>query len=178
MIGYYPPLKKLLLFICFFFFLSLSAQNKITPAKEKFLNNPTLRELQTLLLQWQSDRCVWDAISGEEWEQDKIKVDEKTGEIIYRIRPLAKNNKPFPWKITYHIAIMGIRQITGDRQATSIRFLTEPGAVLVVEGDNPQPSAMTNEQRIYFHYSEARNLPGQLGKLVTQYQSGLSVNRQ
>lgn len=142
------------------------AQNEVTPKELAHLNNSNLRSIQYLLLRWQTKTFIPESMTEEQWEQS-IYVDEKSAEIIYKIRPATDEPKEDRWLATHHIPIFEIDSVTNHYPDQTLVFYTAYGKVDTYLLNDP--AAKNERVKMYMQLDRVRNLAGQLGEHIKTF---------
>lgn len=148
----------------------LFGQNAVSSADLAHLNHLNLRKIQTLLLQWQDSSFIRDKETGEQWLQDRIRIEED-GTVIYNIHPAQNNSNQSLRKLTYRFSLRAIEKMENHPQTGELVFFCKPGTVLLFEEDYPEPAAMNDQLSIYFFLRKVRNLAGQLQDQLDAYKT-------
>lgn len=163
-------LKKYYLIALLLFSTYLQAQQEVKPADLAHLNNTNFRLLQTKLLQWQTSKFIMfpDMYDSEEWQQDKVWVDEKERTLRIRINPFVADDTgaTSKWLVTAIIPIDSIISVTESRRDSALEIKTSKGAIAVFQTENMYPAGKDERRLIYCSLDKVRNLAGQIDTII------------
>lgn len=163
-------LKKYYLIALLVFSNYIQAQQEVKPTDLGHLNNPNFRLLQSKLLQWQTSKFIMfpDMYDSEEWQQDKVWVDEKERTLRIRINPFVADDTgaTTKWLVTVIVPIDSIISITENRRDSALEIKTSKGAIAVFQTENMYPAGKDERRLIYCSLDKVRNLAGQIDTII------------
>ncbi|MBI1342062.1 MAG: hypothetical protein GC171_03900 [Terrimonas sp.] len=133
-----------------------------------------LRSVQDLLSKWACKTYFYDEFPGEPFEQS-IQVDERSKQIIYRIRDFTAGGTDTSWLATHYIPILLIDSISQNYDDSSLTFFTPYAKIDSWQLDYP---AVKNEKvSMHMQLWKVRNLSGQLWGHIRAYQLMQKANQ-
>lgn len=163
-------LKKYFVIVFLLLAVNGNAQQEVKPADLAHLSNPNFRLLQAKLLQWQTSKFIMnpDMFDSEEWQQDKVWVDEKERTLRIRINPFVadETGPTTKWLVTAIIPIDSIISITESRRDSALEIKTGKWAIAVFQTENMYPAGKDDRRLIYCSLDKVRNLAGELDSII------------